>query len=223
MDFHKTHSIKIRFVTGPENILFAGVCVYILARKFYGLGQWRGYLAILSFDAGKPQFEHFKANLHQYTRFTEIPKLTDSLDKFKKKKKKPPQQKQRKHMCKSDMVISSVGNIMCLLIVWFCFFLCFSPTFFLSVRSVTGVAINSTHLPCVIAVEQTDKTGKCTDRLTKVQTIRQRDKFTDRQAPRQTHRQVKRKADKYYSARSVGVPVMHTDHPACMVAGRGQP
>jgi len=25
MDFHKTHSIEIRFVVGPENKLFAGV------------------------------------------------------------------------------------------------------------------------------------------------------------------------------------------------------
>ena len=90
-------------------------------------------------------------------------------------------------------------------------------------RSVTGVVITSVQLLCVIAAEQTNKTGKCTDRLTKVQTISQRDKFTDRQAPRQTHRQVKRQADKHYSARSVGVPVMHTDHPACMVTGRGQP
>ena len=33
MDFNKTHSILIRFVTGPENILFAGVCVHFLSRK----------------------------------------------------------------------------------------------------------------------------------------------------------------------------------------------
>ena len=90
-------------------------------------------------------------------------------------------------------------------------------------RSVTGVVITSIQLPCVNAAEQTDKTGKCTDRLTKVQTIRQMDKFTDRQTPRQTHKQVKRQADKYYSEMSVGIPVMDTDHPACTVAGSGQP
>ena len=39
MDFHKTHSIEIRVVTGPENIKFKGVCVHFLGRKFYGLGQ----------------------------------------------------------------------------------------------------------------------------------------------------------------------------------------
>ena len=30
MDFLKTYSIQIRFVTGPKNILFTGVCVCIL-------------------------------------------------------------------------------------------------------------------------------------------------------------------------------------------------
>ena len=39
MDFHKTHNIEVRFVTGPETILFAGVCMHFSARKFYGLGQ----------------------------------------------------------------------------------------------------------------------------------------------------------------------------------------
>ena len=35
----KTHSIEIRFVIGPEIILFVGVCVQFSARKFYWLGQ----------------------------------------------------------------------------------------------------------------------------------------------------------------------------------------
>ena len=38
----KMHSIKSRCAIGPENILFAGVSVHLLARKFYRLGQWRG-------------------------------------------------------------------------------------------------------------------------------------------------------------------------------------
>ena len=39
IDFHKTNNIGIRCVIGPENILFAGVCVCFLARKCYGLGR----------------------------------------------------------------------------------------------------------------------------------------------------------------------------------------
>ena len=33
--FIKTYGIKSRFVVGPENILFAGVCVHLSARKLY--------------------------------------------------------------------------------------------------------------------------------------------------------------------------------------------
>ena len=40
----KTHSTEIRFFVGPSNILIAGVYVSTFsARKFYRLGQWRGY------------------------------------------------------------------------------------------------------------------------------------------------------------------------------------
>ena len=42
MDFRKTHSIEIRLGIGPENILFAGVCMNFSAWKFYGLGQRMG-------------------------------------------------------------------------------------------------------------------------------------------------------------------------------------
>ena len=35
----KMHSTKSRFVKGPETILFAYVCMHILARKFYRLGS----------------------------------------------------------------------------------------------------------------------------------------------------------------------------------------
>ena len=38
----KTHGIESRWVTGPENILFAGASVHLSARTFYRLGQWRG-------------------------------------------------------------------------------------------------------------------------------------------------------------------------------------
>ena len=38
----KTHSIESRCVIGPENTLFAGVCMHLSARKFYRLGHWRG-------------------------------------------------------------------------------------------------------------------------------------------------------------------------------------
>ena len=41
-DFHTTHSTESRCVIGPENTLFAGVCMHLSARKFYRLGQWRG-------------------------------------------------------------------------------------------------------------------------------------------------------------------------------------
>ena len=40
--FIKTHSIQIRFATGPKKILFAGACVHFSARKFYGLGGGGG-------------------------------------------------------------------------------------------------------------------------------------------------------------------------------------
>ena len=52
MDCHKNptelkldlwFSTEISSVIGPENTLFTGVCVHISARKWYVLGQWRGY------------------------------------------------------------------------------------------------------------------------------------------------------------------------------------
>ena len=36
--FIKTHNIEIRFVTGPENRLFIGVCVQFSACKFLQAG-----------------------------------------------------------------------------------------------------------------------------------------------------------------------------------------
>ena len=39
MDFHKTHSIEIRFVIGPEIYCSQDVCVHFSAGKFYGLGK----------------------------------------------------------------------------------------------------------------------------------------------------------------------------------------
>ena len=37
--FTKTHTIEIKYVIGPGNILFAGEYVHFSARKFYRLGQ----------------------------------------------------------------------------------------------------------------------------------------------------------------------------------------
>ena len=37
MGFHKTHSIEIRFVTGPENRLFSGRVRALFSRDIYGL------------------------------------------------------------------------------------------------------------------------------------------------------------------------------------------
>ena len=39
MDFHKMHSIEIRFYIGPENILFAGVCAFSQPGNFTGWGS----------------------------------------------------------------------------------------------------------------------------------------------------------------------------------------
>ena len=42
MDFNKTHSIQIRFVTGPENILLAGVCVHFFFLEMLGAVAVKG-------------------------------------------------------------------------------------------------------------------------------------------------------------------------------------
>ena len=42
MDFHKMHSIEIRFYIGPENILFAGVCVLFLSPEILRAGAVKG-------------------------------------------------------------------------------------------------------------------------------------------------------------------------------------
>ena len=45
--FIKTHSTENIFVIRPETILFWGASVHLSARRFFRLGQWRGYISRL--------------------------------------------------------------------------------------------------------------------------------------------------------------------------------
>ena len=41
-DFHQNVYIESRCATGPENILFAGACMHLSARKFLQAGSVKG-------------------------------------------------------------------------------------------------------------------------------------------------------------------------------------
>ena len=44
MDFHKTHSIEVKFVTGLQNILFASMCVHFFSPEIVRAGAMKGLI-----------------------------------------------------------------------------------------------------------------------------------------------------------------------------------